>query len=82
MRADRAGHDVLDSVQPRDHMGLAGVVLRAGLLLQLRHRRALRRLAHRRAHTGYLLVHRRAHRQYTMSSRWTLLNYLITFDNI
>lgn len=49
-------------------MGLAGVVLRAGLLLQLRDRRALRGLPHGRAHAGDLLVHGRAHGE--CAERW------------
>lgn len=63
LRSDRTRHDVLDSVQPHHDMGLAGVVLCAGLLLQLRDRRAVRGLAHRGAHAAHLLVHRRPHRK-------------------
>ena len=60
---DRIRHDVLDGIQPYHNLGLAGVVLRAGLLLQLRDRGPLRGLADGRAHAGHVLVHRCAYRE-------------------
>lgn len=61
---DRIGHDLLDGVQPHNDMGIAGVLLRAGLLLQLRDRRTVRGLAHRRTHAAHLLVHGSTHGNY------------------
>lgn len=55
---DSVRHNILDGVQPRDDLGLAGVVLRAGLLLQLRHRRPVRGLSVCGAHAAHFLVHR------------------------
>lgn len=58
--ADSLGYDILDGVQPHHDLGLAGVLLRAGLLLQLRDRRSLRGLPDGGADAGHVLVHRGA----------------------
>lgn len=57
MRADRAGHRLLDHVEPRVRLGLAALLLHPAVCLQLRHGRPLRRQSGDGHVGGQLLVH-------------------------
>lgn len=57
MLTDRLGHAILDDLQSHHNLGQCCIVFRSGLLLQLCHRRAVRRLLNAGNERGDILVH-------------------------